>query len=266
MSRSYRVAAFVFFSVAVAGPIFLHAPISQSQAYHHFADRRAILGIPNGFDVLSNVLFLVVGVLGLWNVLRAGPGNGSAVFISQRERWSYVVFFLGVTLTAFGSAYYHLAPDNSRLVWDRLPMTVGFMAFLAAIIAERIDVQTGLRLLIPLIAVGAGSVFYWEWTELHGAGDLRPYILVQLYPFIALLVLLAFFPPKYSGSAYLLVTVGLYGFAKLFEQFDRQVFSATRVISGHTMKHVTAGAGTYVILRMLKKRRPAMAKQDVDPS
>ena len=174
MSRRSRVAAFVIVSVGVASAVLLHAPVAQSLAYHHFADRRTIFGIPNGCDVLSNALFLVVGGLGLWYVLCANPGRGSAAFLSQGERWPYAVFFLGVLLTAFGSAYYHLTPDNARLVWDRLPMTVGFMAFLAAMIAERIDLRAGLWLLIPLIAIGAGSVFYWEWTELRGAGDLRP--------------------------------------------------------------------------------------------
>lgn len=96
----------------------------------------------------------------------------------------------------------------------------------------------------------------WQWTELRGAGDLRPYILVQLYPFVALLFLMALFPPRYSGSVYLVVAIGLYGLAKVFEQFDRQVFAATRDVSGHTMKHLTAGVGTYLILEMLKRRRP----------
>jgi len=256
LSRLSRIVLFVIVSLVVVAAPFFHAPISQSEEYHHFADRRTILGIPNGFDVLSNFLFLVVGGLGLWHLLRTHSQRGTVVFTSRSERWPYAVFFLGVTLTAFGSAYYHLAPDNSRLVWDRLPMTVGFMAFLAAVIAERIDLRTGLWMLMPLIAAGAASVLYWKWTELRGAGDLRPYILVQLYPFVALSFLMALFPPRYSGSVYLVVAIGLYGLAKVFEQFDRQVFAATRDVSGHTLKHVTAGVGTYLILEMLKRRRP----------
>ena len=256
LSRRNRIVVFLVVSLGIAASAFLHSPIPQSQAYHAFADRGTRLGIPNAFDVVSNVVFLVVGGLGLWYVFRVDPGRASAAFLSKGERWPYAVFFLGVTLTAFGSAYYHFAPDNSRLVWDRLPMTTGFMAFLAAMIAERIDVKAGLHLLIPLVAVGAASVLYWLWTELRGAGDLRPYILVQLYPFVALLLLLALFPPRYTRSANLLGAVGLYGLAKLLELFDKQVFAATRVVSGHTLKHLAAGAGTYVILEMLKKRSP----------
>ena len=149
--------------------VFLHSPIPQDQAYHHFADRRALLGIPNCLDVLSNVAFLIVGLLGLVFLFCSDATGPGKPFLSRSERWPYAVFFLGVTLTAFGSAYYHLAPQNSRLVWDRLPMTIGFTAFLAAMIAERISVKAGLRMLFPLIAIGLASVVYWEWSELRGA-------------------------------------------------------------------------------------------------
>jgi hypothetical protein len=62
---------------------------------------------------------------------RAGGGHTSSVFV-------------GLQLTAFGSSYYHLSPNNSRLVWDRLPMTIAFMSMVAAIIAERISLRIGL--------------------------------------------------------------------------------------------------------------------------
>ena len=78
-------------------------------------------------------------------------------------------------LTAACSSYYHLAPDNARLVWDRLPMTVGFMGLFAAMLTERVNPRLGRALLVPLIFAGVGSVVYWFWTELRGVGDLsRP--------------------------------------------------------------------------------------------
>jgi hypothetical protein len=256
MSRRARIAIFLILSAAIVGGVFLHSPVPQSESYHHFADRRSFLGIPNCLDVLSNAAFLVVGFLGLWFLFRPEKTGNLNLFLARAERWPYAIFFLGVALTAFGSAYYHLAPQDSRLVWDRLPMTVGFMAFLAAMIAERISVRLGIQLLIPLLAVGAASVLYWQWTQLRGVGDLRFYIVVQLYPFLAFLLLLALFTPRYSGTAYLLVAVGLYALAKLFELLDRQIFALTGALSGHTLKHLTAGAATYAILRMLKSREP----------
>ena len=52
-----------------------------------------------------------------------------------------VILFLGILLTGFGSAYYHLDPTISTLFWDRLPMAVSFMAILAIGIEERVDAK-----------------------------------------------------------------------------------------------------------------------------
>jgi hypothetical protein len=106
------------------------------------------------------------------------------------------VAFFGMLLTAFGSAYYHVAPDNAHLVWDRIPMTIVFGALIAAVIAERISFRTGLLLLPFLIAIGVGSVLQWYASELHGHGDLRFYAAVQAYSTIVLLLALLL-PPKY---------------------------------------------------------------------
>src|SRR5207248_1045295 len=140
--------------------------------------------IPNFGDVVSNLPFAVVGIWGLWFVL--APGN-RARFIDLRERWPYAVGFFGLFLTAFGSSYYHWAPDNARLVWDRLPMTLVFMPLVAAMIAERISVRAGLWLLPVLTAIGAGSVWQWYSSELRGEGDLRMYAAVQVYALAILL-------------------------------------------------------------------------------
>jgi hypothetical protein len=114
-------------SIAVAA-VFLLPPIPQSQAYHSFADQRTMLGIPRCLDVVSNAPFLLVGLLGIAFLIRRPAQDEPAHFIESRERWHYFFFFLGVTLTSLGSSYYHLAPGNERLVWDRLPMTLGFMS------------------------------------------------------------------------------------------------------------------------------------------
>lgn len=256
MSRRARVWVAVGVTLAAFAAILFAPRIPQDPAYHVFADRRAFLSIPNFLDVTSNVAFLLVGALGLGFLLRppaAGPGGP---FLESRERGPYGVFFLGVTLTSFGSAYYHLAPSNARLVWDRLPMTLGFMSFLSAIIAERIGVTAGLRMLPPLLALGAGSVGYWHWSELAGAGDLRVYVMVQFYPLLVIPLLMLLFPPRYTRGADLLGVVGFYGLAKVFEIFDGEIFSLGRGLSGHTLKHLVAGVSIYWVLRMLKKRAP----------
>jgi len=238
-------------AVVIAVIALLLPPLPQPQAYHNFADHRAWLGIPNFGDVASNLPFAVIGLCGL--ILLFIP---SAVrFSDPRERWLYVVMFAGLILTAFGSAYYHLAPGNARLVWDRIPIMIVFMALLAAVIAERLSVNAGLWLFPVLQAAGVGSVLLWRAGELNGHGDLRFYAAVQVYAILILLLVLLL-PPSYTRGSDFAVVVGLYVLAKILEEADRQVFALGHVVSGHTLKHLAAATAGYWILRMLQKRTP----------
>ena len=224
--------------------------VPQPQSYHNFADQRGWLGIPNFGNVISNIPFVVVGIWGLWFVCSAA---GKQKFLDPRERWPYVVGFLGLFLTAFGSSYYHWAPDNARLVWDRVPMTLVFMPLVAVMIVERISVKVGLWLLPVLTAIGAGSVWQWYASEQRGAGDLRMYAAVQLYAFVFFVALLL--SPRYTRGDDLAWVAGFYIVAKILEIEDRGVFALTgRTISGHTLKHLVAAMAGYCLLRMLQKR------------
>lgn len=235
--------------------VFLQPPIPQSQAYHNFADQRVLLTIPKCFDVISNVPFLIVGLWGMLAV-RARQKTGELRLIDPRERWPYFIFFLGVALTAFGSGYYHLQPANGRLVWDRLPMTIGFMALAAAVISERIGVKAGTRLLALLLLAGIGSVFYWSITESAGRGDLRPYALVQFGSLLTILLLIGLYPARYTRGSDFVISLGIYLLAKVFEAADRPIFALGGIVSGHTLKHLAAALSAYWILRMLQLRRP----------
>src|SRR5262249_16362811 len=139
-------------------------PLPQSQEYHHFADDRTFLGVPNGLNVISNLPFLIVGVWGLWSVSRNQVGSS----LDRVDRWPCWGFFLAVGLTGFGFAHYTLHPDNVRLRWARLPMSVAFMSLVTAVLAERIDIKFGTRLLLPLIVAGVASVLGWHWSEQQG--------------------------------------------------------------------------------------------------
>jgi hypothetical protein len=225
--------------------------IPQDPAYHRLADSRAWLGIPNALNVLSNTGFLLVGALGLAYVV----AGASPAFREPGERWPYVVFFGGLLLTGFGSAYYHWEPGNARLAWDRLPLAITLMGLLAATIAERIGVKSGLWLLGPLVALAAGSVIYWHWTEQRGAGDLRLYALVQFYPLVAIPLMLWWLTPRYTSGGNLLAAAATYALAKGPELLDGWILSATRVVSGHTLKHLLAALAGYWVLRMLGHRR-----------
>jgi hypothetical protein len=243
-----------FFFIVIGIPLL--GPVHQSQAYHHFADQRTFLGIPRCLDVVSNIGFLIVGLWGLLFVLHAG-NKESLSFLPRNERWPYVFFFLGVALTAFGSAYYHLAPDNARLIWDRLPMTVGFMALLAAVLGERVDFRLANRTLAPLMTTGVGSVLYWRWTESLGRDDLRLYGLVQFGSLVIVLLTCALLPSRYTRGGDMFVVVVLYAVAKAFEALDKQIFALGGIVSGHSLKHITAAVACFWVLRMLMKRKPA---------
>jgi hypothetical protein len=225
--------------------------IAQDPAYHAFADARAWAGVPSAANVLSNAMFLAVGAAGLIAV-----GARRARFADSRERLPWLTFFATVALVGPGSAWYHLAPSNATLVWDRLPMAAGFGAVLAAIVGERIRPAAGGRLLAPLVSLGALSVAYWHFTEARGAGDLRPYALVQLFPMLAIPLLSALFPARYTRSADWLVALGLYALAKAAELGDAALFRAGDIVSGHTLKHVLAALAIAVLVRMLVRREP----------
>jgi hypothetical protein len=192
-----------------------------------------------------------VGVWGL--VVLFTPGK--IKFLDSRARWLYVVAFAALILTAWGSAYYHLAPDNARLVWDRIPINIVFMALLAAVIAERVTVNTGLALFPVLELVGVGSLLYWRASELQGHGDLRFYAAVQVDAILILLLALLL-PARYTRGSDFVIVVGFYALAKIFEEADRQIFALGHLVSGHTLKHIAAAAAGYWVLRMLEKRQP----------
>jgi hypothetical protein len=259
-NQKLRILAVAAITIIAMGGVSLLPRLHQDPEYHLFADHREFLGIANCLDVISNLPFLLVGIFGL-RLLWSSPESSEKRMLAPEERWPWMLFFLGVGLTSFGSAYYHLAPGNGRLLWDRLPMALGFMSLLAAVIAERIEVRAGVRLLGPLAAYGIWSVLSWHFSELRGHGDLRPYILTQFFPLLLIPALLALFPAKYTRGGDLFGALGIYGLAKVFELLDARIFATGQPFSGHTLKHVTAAVATWWIYRMFKLRRPLAADQ-----
>lgn len=238
------------FGIGLAAVWFI-GPIPQDPSYHFFADTRRMLGIPNFNDVTSNIGFGIVGMLGLAIVL--GPRRGM-VFRELADARPYVVFFAGVALVSLGSAYYHWEPSNGRLLWDRLPMSIAFMAFFSAVVADRIHANAGNSwLLVVLVAAGLSSLIYWDYTEQLGRGDLRLYGLVQFYPMLALPVILWFCPKhRYLSGPGIALVLLWYGLSKLLEHFDAEIFEIFgHAVSGHTLKHLAAAMSTFVVFRLL---------------
>ncbi len=245
-NRTWYLVGFTLLSIAAA---FLLPAMPQPAAYHDFADHRAGFGIENLLDVVSNVGFLLAGIAGLIVVLLPRTR-----FEFGAERWPYGIFFLGLLLTAAGSAYYHLAPDNERLFWDRLPITISLMALIAAQIVDRVSARAGLALLMPMLLAGAASAIYWIATERAGAGNLVPYVIVQGYAVVILLVIALLLPSRYTRGSDVYWVFAAYVIAKLMELFDRELFALGNLVSGHTLKHLAAAVAGFVVCRMLFRR------------
>jgi len=244
----------LFVAVLMALAFMPRIPIGPH--YHDFADKRTLWGTPNALDVFSNIPFVLVGV---WGLVWLFPRSSSRSFVDQRERIPWVIFFAGVTLTGFGSYWYHLAPSNARLPWDLLPMTCSFLSIVAATYMERIDLKSGLAALFPLLLLGIASVTYWYLTAADHHGDYKFYLLVQFFSPVLLALMIGLFPPRYSGTRYLVIAFGLYVLAKLFETYDYPIFNSGHIVSGHALKHVTAAISCGFILRMLQVRRPMVS-------
>lgn len=231
---------------------------AQSLAFHQFADTRPWLGIPNFLDVITNAPFALAAAVGLVNLKRRArrEREGATNRLLPIDRVCLAAVFVGIGLTSLGSAYYHLAPGNGRLFWDRLPMLLTFVSLLATLIAERVSPKTAAWILVPLLVSGAASLVYWQQTERLGAGDLRPYFLIEGATLISVLLTVLLYPSRYMPTKWLMLGLGCYVGAIVFEQLDRPVWFmwnaiGVELVSGHTIKHLCAGAGALVLARSI---------------
>lgn len=234
----------LLFLLSVTSLIYIFSkPIQlQDPLYHDFADKRPIIGINNSFDVLSNIPFLLVGVYAIVALSRKRK--------SLTSFFSWLTFFVGVALVAPGSAYYHYSPNNSTLVWDRLPMTISFMGLFVAMISEYVDVRFE-KFLFLFILLGFFSVGVWDYTQ-----DLRLYYWVQAFPLLCIPIVMLLFKSQYNGKWLLLVGLVFYILAKITEFNDDKIFiSLGQLVSGHTLKHLLAACGPMAIFIMLDTRK-----------
>lgn len=86
----------------------------------------------------------------------------------------------------------------------------------------------------------------------------RPYILVQFYSALVIVLIVGMFPPRYIDAGELVAALILYALSKVLESFDSQVFGFGWIVSGHTLKHLAAAAAVWFILHMLRHRTPAV--------
>ncbi|MBL8213202.1 MAG: ceramidase domain-containing protein [Bryobacterales bacterium] len=217
--------------------------LTQNPAYHTFAEQGALFGIPYFWNVVSNAPFLGVAMAGA-GMLRRESG------LDRWERRSYAALLAGCALVTFGSAYFHLAPSDGRLFWDRLPMTVIFMSLLAAVLGDRVHPWADRYGLAPLLVLGVVSVVYWRAT-----GDLSLYALVQGGSIGLIAAMTVLQPSRYTGANRTVwAMMGLYGLAKVLEYFDGAI-GLWIPMGGHPLKHLAAAAALAVYVRWVRRRR-----------
>lgn len=227
-------------TLAMAGPI------PQDPAYHGFADQRTIWGIPNFWNVVSNLPMFFLGAYALRHSLANWQHRPAGV-----ARWIPMMLGVGIFSACFGSAYYHWAPDNLTLVWDRLPMTLMFMPLLALLVFDYLGERAGKAAFFLLLPLGVFSVFYWHFTEAAGHGDLRPYAFVQFFPMLAVPFFLWLFPGRVNYVRYVYLILGWYILAKLAEHFDATVYDTLGFWSGHTVKHLLGSVSLFYVLKLV---------------
>lgn len=227
----------------------LHGPIIQLAHYHEFADQSTFLGVPHAGDVLSNAGFAVIGV---WGWLRIRPMRS---YPAIQAGWhGYQLFLVGLVLTAIGSSFYHLAPDNARLLWDRLPIALACAGLLAAVRTETQFLANGKLTTAWLALFAVGSVAWWYFTDQQGQGDLRPYLLLQALPLVLIPLWQAIYRANRADRIWFGLALLLYVFAKASELRDHELLTALGWVSGHTLKHMLATAAAAVLVARLSYR------------
>jgi len=233
----------LFVSVVAFAMVFLLLkPFAQNAHYHSFANETSLFGIPNFANVVSNVGFILGGILGLITCFKRTIFNPICLSLVA-----------GIFLTGFGSGYYHYAPNNSTLMWDRIPMTIIFSSFFALILSVYFSEKTARIVWLLNLAIGIFSVCYWQYTESLGCGDLRLYALVQFLPMLLLFIILILNRETNRHLLKPLLNVLVwYVIAKLFEHFDSQIHEITHFVSGHPLKHIAASVATFYMLAFVE--------------
>ena len=255
-----RLPTLLIFFFAFA--LLVHGPIAQWADYHAFADERLFAAIPRAADVLSNLGFVLVGGIGLL-CLASGA--------RQRclgDAWpGYALFLVALILTALGSGFYHLAPDNARLVWDRIPIALACAGLLAGVRADTHVDGHALAVTVALGVAAVASVLWWFLTETYGQGDLRPYFLLQTAPALLVPLWQALARSPRADRLAFGVAIVLYFVARAAELNDRAIFEALGWISGHTIKHLVAsGAAAVIVARLVARTRAATSCAITQPA
>lgn len=256
MNAPYRHLPLLITILLAAAALF-HGPIHQPEGYHDFADQTLIWGVPHFCDVTSNLGFALAA---FWGWMRIAPNREHPELCHGYA--GYRLFLAGLFLTALGSTWYHLAPDNARLVWDRLPIALACAGLLAGVLGD-VRGRNGRDLTTWLALAAIASVAWWYFTDLAGAGDLRPYLLLQALPILLIPLWQWIYKAPAADRLAFGGALAIYIVAKLTELNDHAIAALLGPLTGHTLKHLLAtGAATLIVGRLVfrvRAQRPACA-------
>lgn len=257
--HSLLALAVLLVSTAVLGPSVAAPTLGGAP----FADGQSWRALPNAMDVLSNLPFAALGIWGLrwlhWldraherlqDVAPLPQATTPPPFNVLDCAW---MFFAGLILTALGSAFYHLQPDDLRLAADRAGMAVAFAGLVGFAVCERVSARAGWPAAWVTLAGGLLAA-----AVCHRSGNALPWAVVQ-FGGLALVLALSLARPV-AGAIGLKLgwVVFFYALAKLFELADHAIFEVTgRLVSGHSLKHLTAALAALPVLHALQ----AMGRQ-----
>ncbi len=221
----------------------LFEPLPQSQAYHLFADTRPWGALPNAADVLSNLAFVLAGLVGL----RVAPKSEVGL------QGPLNLFSMGLLLTGVGSALYHFAPNDASLVWDRFPLTLAFAGAMGAMAYDYLGPSYTHRWKNTWLYLGPFSVALWAVAD-----DLRLYLVVQGGGFLLGLLWMTaarWSPTRAKTSLPWHWVWAGYALAKLAELADPDILAATGgLVSGHSLKHLLAAMSVLPLWLCLSRR------------
>ena len=192
-------------------------------SYHNLADTRKLLNVKNGYNVLSNLAVFA-----------------PTLYLLQKHNLNTKnkILAFHISLITLTSTYYHLYPTNARIVWDMLSIATTHAVVLSYFVEEKIAITLYLFSII--------SVIYWSLYN-----DLRPYILLLVG--IPLYIILQIYNDE-RVKQYIIPLIISAVFARYVEHNDAKIFKITnKTISGHTLKHLSAGISLYVTIIILEK-------------
>lgn len=213
-----------------------------SADYHSFADQRSFWGISYGLNVLSNIAFCAVGLLACWNYYREG----------QRDTNLWMTA-IGAIVVCIGSGYYHLEPNDYRLLWDRLPMSLVFSGIFCYGVTQLklVPFWDKNKFSYGYLVFSIAAVVCWFMGTLININLLAPYVFLQFGGLILLcyMAMIAYREKEKSLTYKIIAILVIYALAKVTETYDSQIFEITNhFISGHTIKHLLSAMALYIWL------------------